>query len=476
MTAPREFRFERPWPPAGTRSTPSRIRLLDVSRSTPSRSATARLLRLVESWHRSARRPGPLAFDAAVALLLVAWVTSSAQAAVEGAATFTAAALAVGLAKPRTGPEAQGVRWYSRPALMTAALVACALAAGGTPTASAAEAAATIFLFGALSRAIVWQVIAAARRRGVGLRPALLIAPEEWAGRLRQRMSIFPEAGLMCEGVAPLPVPGEDHTRLALAIERSRATHLVIADAEPAVVRRVVAFAGERFNCSVVVQVKGAAGRGRIGDIDLVPVPMRPSWGSMACKRVVDLAGASALLLLLSPLLAATALAIRLSDGGPAIFRQKRVGRDGCLFTCLKFRSMVVGAEHYHAQLESDNITGGLLFKLERDPRVTPVGRFIRRFSIDELPQLVNVLSGDMSLVGPRPLPVDPARFSSDAQPRHSVPPGLTGLWQVCGANALGYEDMLELDFSYVTSRSLAVDLMLLMRTIPAVLVRRSPA
>jgi lipopolysaccharide/colanic/teichoic acid biosynthesis glycosyltransferase len=473
MTAPKEVWPERRRTLPLYLSARPPIRLLSGFRTVSPEAP--RWFRWTESWFSSARRPVPLLLDTAVAYGVVWALTSSTRGAAQGAAAFAAASLALGLAKPRTSLEAQGVGWYCRPAILASAAVGLVLSAGGTRAGAAASAGAAVFLAGLLLRASVWQAIAAVRRRGVGLRPALVVASEGWADRIRHRMSIFPEAGLACVSVQPLPSPGEDQTRLAMAIERSGATNLVLAEADPAVVRRVVAFAGERLECSVVVPVRGAATRAHIGDIDLVPLRMRPPWGSMGVKRLLDVTLAVVFLVLLSPLLLVTALAIRLHDGGPAIFRQKRVGRDGCMFTCYKFRSMVVDAEHYRDGLESDNITGGLLFKLERDPRVTPVGRFIRRFSIDELPQLVNVLRGEMSLVGPRPLPVDPAEFSSDAQPRHAVPPGITGLWQVHGANAVGYPEMLDLDFSYITSRSVAVDLMLLARTVPALLIRRSP-
>jgi lipopolysaccharide/colanic/teichoic acid biosynthesis glycosyltransferase len=135
---------------------------------------------------------------------------------------------------------------------------------------------------------------------------------------------------------------------------------------------------------------------------------------------------------------------------------------------------MVNDAEAQQQKYLQDNVNAGLLFKLDRDPRVTRVGSFIRRTSIDELPQLWNVLRGDMSLVGPRPLPVQPDEFDVRAEIRHSVKPGITGLWQVLGANALDYDAMVDLDLTYVTSHSLGSDLRIIARTVPAVLVRRA--
>ncbi len=151
-------------------------------------------------------------------------------------------------------------------------------------------------------------------------------------------------------------------------------------------------------------------------------------------KRTWDAAGAAVLLLLASPVMALVALAIKIEDGGPVLFRQTRVGLRGENFQCLKFRSMVLDAEARLAELAAANEGSGPLFKMTQDPRITTVGRFIRRFSLDELPQLWNALRGDMSLVGPRPaLPTEVAQYDSDTRRRLDVRPGLTGLWQVSG-------------------------------------------
>jgi lipopolysaccharide/colanic/teichoic acid biosynthesis glycosyltransferase len=137
---------------------------------------------------------------------------------------------------------------------------------------------------------------------------------------------------------------------------------------------------------------------------------------------------------------------------------------------------MVVGAEQLLPGLKDSNVTDGLLFKMERDPRVTPVGRVIRRYSIDELPQLLNVLKGQMSLVGPRPLAVHPDDFGTLDGKRHCVPPGITGYWQIAGSNGLTYDEMVKLDFAYINNWSVWLDARLLARTIPALFNRRSPA
>jgi lipopolysaccharide/colanic/teichoic acid biosynthesis glycosyltransferase len=176
-------------------------------------------------------------------------------------------------------------------------------------------------------------------------------------------------------------------------------------------------------------------------------------------------------LLFLSPLLCAIAVAIKLSGPGPVLFRQERVGVNGKAFTMLKFRSMVVDADRHLDELRAENISDGVLFKMRVDPRVTPIGRVLRRLSLDELPQLLNVLGGSMSLVGPRPpLPGEVARYDAPVHRRLLVKPGLTGLWQVSGRSDLPWEEAVRLDLRYVENWSLAMDLLILGKTVRAVL------
>jgi lipopolysaccharide/colanic/teichoic acid biosynthesis glycosyltransferase len=170
----------------------------------------------------------------------------------------------------------------------------------------------------------------------------------------------------------------------------------------------------------------------------------------------------------------AIAAVVKLQDGGPVIFRQTRVGRGGQLFTMLKFRSMVTDAETRKADLMSRNEGNGGLFKLRADPRITPVGRILRDFSLDELPQLFNVLAGSMSLVGPRPhLASELAQMPTAASRRSLVTPGLTGLWQVSGRSNLEGDDAIRLDLRYVENWSLTLDLQILWKTISAVVAKR---
>ncbi len=193
-------------------------------------------------------------------------------------------------------------------------------------------------------------------------------------------------------------------------------------------------------------------------------------------KRVVDVVGALVLLTVLAIPLLGVALLIRLTSPGPVLFRQQRAGLNGRPFTMYKFRSMVTNAEQLKHELEQLNEMSGPVFKLTNDPRVTPIGRFLRRYSIDELPQLINVLRGEMSLVGPRPLPLDEvARFDDVAHRRRlSVKPGLTCLWQISGRSELrDFKEWVRLDLEYIDHWSLWLDFKILLRTIPVVLTAK---
>lgn len=190
-------------------------------------------------------------------------------------------------------------------------------------------------------------------------------------------------------------------------------------------------------------------------------------------KRGIDLALAGFAVLLLSPVLAGVALAVRLDSRGPVLFRQQRIGVEGRPFTMFKFRSMVVDAEARLATLAKDNEGAGLLFKMKDDPRITRVGAFIRRYSLDELPQLLNVLNGSMSLIGPRPpLPREVAAYEGRVNRRLLIKPGITGLWQVSGRSNLSWEESVKLDLYYVENWSITTDFTILLKTVRAVLQR----
>ncbi len=191
-------------------------------------------------------------------------------------------------------------------------------------------------------------------------------------------------------------------------------------------------------------------------------------------KVLADKLIALTALVLLSPVLLIIALAVAMTSRGPVLFRQRRVGQDGEEFDVFKFRTMVSGADRMVDQLAALNEGNGLLFKIRRDPRVTPVGRFLRRYSLDELPQLFNVLAGSMSVVGPRPpLPSEVAQYDGDVARRLLVKPGITGLWQVSGRSDLSWEDGIRLDLYYVENWSLTTDLLIMWKTLGAVLRAR---
>ena len=210
----------------------------------------------------------------------------------------------------------------------------------------------------------------------------------------------------------------------------------------------------------------------------------RPVWLTVeafqfAVKRMIDIVGALTGLLFLAPVMLAVALLIHLKMPGPILFRQLRRGYRGRLFWVIKFRTMVVDAEQKLDKLESANESGGgVLFKIQNDPRITPLGRFLRRSSLDELPQLINVLRGEMSLVGPRPLQIRDSERLQSLNPeayrrRLQVVPGLTGPWQVGGRSAVDYSQMLTLDLDYIDNWSLGRDLWIILRTFVVVLAGR---
>jgi exopolysaccharide biosynthesis polyprenyl glycosylphosphotransferase len=193
-----------------------------------------------------------------------------------------------------------------------------------------------------------------------------------------------------------------------------------------------------------------------------------------ALKRSFDLVGSVLIILAISPLLLACALAVKLSSRGPIVYRSVRPGIGGVPFDCFKFRTMYRDADQRQQELEWLNEASGALFKIRDDPRMTPVGRFLRRFSLDELPQLFNVVRGEMSLVGPRPLPArDYARLEDWHKKRYLVMPGITGLWQVSGRSDLDFDDLVRLDFLYLERWSVFLDLSILVKTVPAVFLRR---
>ncbi|MGC0374228.1 sugar transferase [Streptomyces sp. SAI-229] len=330
------------------------------------------------------------------------------------------------------------------------------------------------------------------RKEGRCLRPVLAAGSPDTVHDLITRTRRFPHLGwrvdAVCttDGLGPdgdrvdgVPVVGRladvaDHVRrdgyrvVAVTPDPHWSPHrlqrlawnLEGSDAEMVVAPVLMEVAGPRLHIDAVL------------GIPLLRVSM-PAFtgGRRAVKGVVDRLGATILLLLFAPLMAGVALLVLTTSRGGAFYRQRRVGKDGREFTILKFRTMVVGADRARAELAGLNEGAGPLFKLHRDPRVTRVGAVLRRYSIDELPQLFNVLTGSMSLVGPRPpLPEESAAYGPDIRRRLLVKPGLTGLWQISGRSDLSWEEAVRLDLRYVEDWSLALDTVILWKTLRAVL------
>jgi exopolysaccharide biosynthesis polyprenyl glycosylphosphotransferase len=220
-----------------------------------------------------------------------------------------------------------------------------------------------------------------------------------------------------------------------------------------------------------------------VARFEVPPIEVRRSPAYRFAKRALDVVVAATLLILLLPVLAICALLVKRSSPGPIFFRQQRVGLGGEGFTFLKFRSMYADADpalhrayvtaFMKGQAEQHDHHGGPLYKLVRDPRITPIGHILRRTSLDELPQFWNVLRGDMSLVGPRPpIPYEVHQYGPEELRRLAVKPGITGLWQVSGRSRTTFDEMIALDLTYIRRQSFLMDLMILLRTIPVILSR----
>jgi len=320
-------------------------------------------------------------------------------------------------------------------------------------------------------------------RRGllVGSGRHIEVVAQALADRARTRVEI---AGYI--SLAPRPQNGLRSLgridELADVLARERIQEVIIADPDfPQ--DRAVELVDLCHRRGVTVQVAPTTMEIMIDRAEFVPGQVVPLFKlrppvfegiDYALKRTFDLALSIVGLVLLSPLLLVIALAVKLSSRGPVIYRSVRPGIGGAPFDCFKFRTMREHADQIQADLESLNEQTGALFKIRRDPRLTGVGRLLRRFSLDELPQLVNVIRGEMSLVGPRPLPLrDYERLEEWHKKRYLVLPGITGLWQVSGRSELDFDDLVRLDFLYLERWSVLLDLSILLKTIPAVLSQR---
>jgi exopolysaccharide biosynthesis polyprenyl glycosylphosphotransferase len=319
----------------------------------------------------------------------------------------------------------------------------------------------------------------ALHEKKLGLLPSILIGNDEERQWVRQAVERVPSAWA-CVGELESDGEGVDLHNLRRELDRTRARRVLVAGAERFSETDFVRFMQScRLRKVEVCVVPSAAtlvgGEVFVSQETGIPL-LRLGYPTLdgpqrMLKRVADVVGALVGLAILSPILLSVALLVKLSSPGPILFRQKRVGTDEKVFAFYKFRSMYEDADERQKELEQQNEADGAVFKIRDDPRVTSVGRFLRRWSIDELPQLVNVLKGEMSLVGPRPLPVrDFLRMEESHKRRLGAVPGMTGYWQISGRSELSFEEMVRLDLYYIENWSLSFDLKIILRTLGAVL------
>jgi len=397
----------------------------------------------------------------------------------------------------------RGVRRFDRiralglDSLRRAAFASAALALGGALTGSPLLTSqplvlgfgASLVVFRLIARILTQQFFVKLRRRGRNLRVALIVGAGERAERIVRAIEAHPEYGYLIEGYVDEPgFPVHvDLKRLGMPrdleqiLSRTRVDEVFIAlpmRSQYDQIMRCIEICEEQ---GIAVHLPGdlftlAVAHSQSSMLASTPLISLVSNGPMdgmpyLLKRTVDRLGAAALLVLLSPALLLISAAIWISMGRPIFFRQPRVGYQRRVFTCWKFRTMVEGADGRMAELEALNEVDGPVFKMRRDPRVTRLGAWLRRTSLDELPQLLNVLRGDMSLVGPRPLPLrDVSRFDRAAlNRRFSVWPGITCTWQVSGRSDLSFDDWIDLDLAYVDNWTFATDLRILLQTVATV-------
>ena len=350
-----------------------------------------------------------------------------------------------------------------------------------------------IILFLSLSRMIVAAISARMRRRGMGIDRVLIIGAGEVGRTVMRTIVARPELGYRIAGfLDDDPEKGETDIgpfkalggldNLPAVLSAGRINEVIVA----------LPWSYHRKILSLITQCERAGVRARfvpdifqltlarvdvddLGGIPLIGVkPVTIRGGSLAIKRVMDLALGIAGLIIGLPLMCLIALAIKLDSPGPVLFKQMRVGKGGRDFSCWKFRSMREGAEEERARLLDLNERDGPLFKIKDDPRITRVGRCLRRTSMDELPQIYNILRGEMSWVGPRPaLPSEVAQYQEWQKQRLEAPPGITGLTQVSGRSDLTFDETCLLDIFYIENYSPALDLRILLKTVPAVLSRQ---
>jgi exopolysaccharide biosynthesis polyprenyl glycosylphosphotransferase len=343
-----------------------------------------------------------------------------------------------------------------------------------------------------LNRGLNRRRLRAARQRTLMTKQVVLVGRDVAVLDLARRIQRDPASGLQVIG-ACVPRPEESESisqhgmsvlgrldEAARVLDDVRADAVVVASASETAGHylRDLAWRLEGTNIEVLVSpgvIEVAAARLQVRPTTSVPLIQvrEPEFRGYRrfVKAVLDRTTAAVVLVLGAPLLLAITAAVRVTSRGPALYRQRRVGKRGRHFDLLKFRSMTVGADQQFDALMAFNEGNAVQFKLHQDPRVTTVGRFLRRYSLDELPQFINVLKGEMSLVGPRPhVDREVEQYGSDMHRRLLVKPGITGLWQVSGRSDLSWDEAVELDVRYVENWSLTLDLVILWRTARAVL------
>jgi exopolysaccharide biosynthesis polyprenyl glycosylphosphotransferase len=360
----------------------------------------------------------------------------------------------------------------------------------------------TIYTFGlsvvfvSAGRFGVRSVLRSLRRRGTFLRRTLVVGSNAEAAKIIRLLKKTPETGLVPMGCiassradhlsldfcgGEVPNLGET-ADLARIVNEFKVDTVVVASSafDHDGVSRII---GQLRGINVTTHVSSGLFEiltRRVIVRELAGVPLITvkavslSRGNLAMKRVFDLVGASVGVLFGMPLWLAIALAVKSESKGSVFYKQARIGQGGRLFGMYKFRSMCHDADARLGELVDENEASGPLFKMKNDPRVTRVGSWMRKYSVDEFPQLLNVLRGEMSLVGPRPpLPGETAQYNEVHWRRMEVPPGMTGLWQVSGRSSLTFEEMVRLDLYYIENWSVGFDTSLILRTIPAVLFAR---
>lgn len=342
-----------------------------------------------------------------------------------------------------------------------------------------------------LGRLVVRQIWEYLRGRGMGVDRVLIVGAGEIGRAIMRSIMALPQLGYRVVGFVDDEVPEKSIGRfpslgstkdLPRLLEERKIDEVIIT-LPWASHEEIIKMAAQCERARVPARIVPDLFQMRLSRVDVEEVGGIPLLGvkevsiqgwNLALKRAIDVVVSATILLFLSPLILLTAALIKLESPGPALFRQTRIGRNGNPFTLYKFRSMRPEAEEELSEVHDLNEAEGVFFKIRKDPRCTRVGKVLRRFSLDELPQMYNILRGEMSLVGPRPaLPKEVERYKEWHRQRLGVPPGLTGLWQVMGRSNLTFDEMVMLDLFYNENWSLWLDLKIMLMTIPTVLSGR---